>query len=79
MRTDADITAVVKKRGIVDWFNQEHGFGFISPEDGGPSVFVHFSEIAGSGMYRTLQDGELVTYHLDRTSHRPQAHNVHRR
>jgi len=69
-------TATNTKRGVVDWFNCEHGFGFILPEEGGPSVFVHFTEIAGSGIYHTLQEGETVTYEHDRTTHPPQARNV---
>jgi hypothetical protein len=43
-----DSSATNTKRGVVDWFNFEHGFGFIVPEKGGPSVFVHFTEIAGT-------------------------------
>ncbi len=82
MTTDTGIsdtgifTATNAKRGVVDWFNCEHGFGFIAPDDGGPSVFVHFTEIAGNGIYHTLQDGEVVTYEHDRTSHPPRARNV---
>ncbi|MBT2263557.1 cold shock domain-containing protein [Rhodococcus erythropolis] len=71
-----DCSAANTKRGVVDWFNCEHGFGFIVPEEGGPSVFVHFSEIAGNGIYHTLQDGEVVTYEHDPSSHPPQARNV---
>ncbi|NMM91981.1 hypothetical protein B2J88_48280 [Rhodococcus sp. SRB_17] len=71
-----DSSATTTKRGVVDWFNCEHGFGFIVPEEGGPSVFVHFTEIAGNGIYHTLQDGEVVAYEHDRTSHPPQARNV---
>ena len=71
-----ECTATNTKRGVVEWFNCEHGFGFIVPEDGGSSVFVHFSEIAGNGIYHTLHDGEVVTYEHDRSSHPPQARNV---
>ncbi|MEU4058538.1 cold shock domain-containing protein [Rhodococcus sp. D-46] len=63
--------------GHVEWFNQESGFGFIAPDGAGPSVFVHHSEIAGSG-FRTLDEGEPVTYDLDVTTHPPQARNVHK-
>ncbi|MCE4267670.1 MULTISPECIES: cold-shock protein [Rhodococcus] len=71
-----DSSATNTKRGVVDWFNFEHGFGFIVPEKGGPSVFVHFTEIAGNGIYHSLQDGDIVTYEQDRASHPPQARNV---
>lgn len=78
MTADSGIpTSAATKRGVVDWFNCEHGFGFISPEGGGSSVFVHFTEIAGNGIFRALQEGEAVTYDIDQTSHPPQARNVH--
>ena len=47
--------------GTVKWFNAEKGFGFISPDGGGPDVFVHFSAITGSG-YRSLEENQKVTY-----------------
>ena len=48
-------------QGTVKWFNGEKGFGFIAPDDGGADVFVHYSEIDGGG-FRTLDDGQQVTY-----------------
>lgn len=48
-------------KGIVKWFNAEKGFGFISNENGGEDVFVHFSGITGDG-YRSLIEGQSVTY-----------------
>lgn len=71
-----DLRAREVKRGLVEWFNSEHGFGFILPDEGGPSVFVHFTEIAGSGIYHSLQDGDVVTYEHDRSVYPPQARNV---
>jgi cold shock protein len=47
--------------GTVKWFSQAKGFGFISPEDGGGDLFVHFSNIAGSG-FRNLDEGQKVEY-----------------
>jgi CspA family cold shock protein len=47
--------------GTVKWFNDEKGFGFIAPDDGGDDVFVHHSNIVSDG-FRTLQDGQKVEY-----------------
>jgi CspA family cold shock protein len=48
--------------GTVKWFNAEKGFGFIEPDDGGQDVFVHFSAIADRGGYRSLDEGQRVSY-----------------
>lgn len=47
--------------GTVKWFNESRGFGFISPEDGGNDVFVHFSTIEKEG-FRTLKEGQSVEF-----------------
>jgi cold shock protein len=47
--------------GTVKWFNSEKGFGFISQDDGGPDVFVHFSAITGNG-YRNLEENQKVDF-----------------
>jgi CspA family cold shock protein len=47
--------------GTVKWFNPEKGFGFISQDDGGPDVFVHFSAIKGDG-YRSLEENQRVDF-----------------
>ena len=49
-------------RGTVKWFNGEKGYGFITPEDG-PDVFVHYSEIQGSG-FRSLNEGDTVEFEI---------------
>jgi CspA family cold shock protein len=52
---------VVKETGTVKWFNAAKGFGFISRENGGEDVFVHFSAIESSG-YRSLDEGAKVSF-----------------
>jgi CspA family cold shock protein len=50
--------------GTVKWFNNAKGFGFIAPQDGGDDVFVHFSAIKSDG-YRTLNEGQSVTFEVE--------------
>ena len=61
--------------GVVKWFSDEKGFGFITPDDGGKDAFVHFSGIAGEG-FRTLTEGAKVEYELGESPKGPQATNV---
>lgn len=51
-----------RARGKVKWFNGEKGYGFIT-QDNGPDLFVHYSEIRGSG-YRTLNEGDVVEFDI---------------
>lgn len=62
------------EQGTVKWFNAEKGFGFISREDGS-DVFVHFSAIQGDG-FKTLEEGQAVTFDVEDSDRRPQAVNV---
>jgi CspA family cold shock protein len=62
-------------QGVVKWFNGEKGFGFITPEDGGKDLFVHFSAIKGGG-YRNLEEGQRVSYEAGEGPKGPQATNV---
>ncbi|GII95810.1 cold-shock protein [Sinosporangium siamense] len=62
-------------QGTVKWFNSEKGFGFIAPDGGAPDVFVHFSEIQGSG-YRSLEDGQRVEFEITQGQKGPQASQV---
>ena len=61
--------------GTVKWFNESKGFGFISQETGGPDVFVHFSAIQGSG-FKTLAEGQKVSFDVQQGPKGPQASNV---
>jgi len=61
--------------GTVKWFNESKGFGFITPEDGSKDVFVHFSAIASEG-FRTLAEGQQVTFEVENGPKGPQATNV---
>ncbi|WEA36127.2 cold-shock protein [Staphylococcus aureus] len=60
--------------GTVKWFNAEKGFGFIEQENGG-DVFVHFSGIASDG-YKTLEEGQKVTFEITEGQRGDQAVNV---
>lgn len=62
--------------GRVKWFNDKKGYGFIETENG-DDVFVHYSAIEGSG-FRSLTEGEKVSFEVEQTSKGPQAVNVKR-
>jgi cold shock protein len=64
-------------RGTVKRFNEEKGYGFIRPDEGGEDVFVHSSAIEGE-RYRSLEEGETVSYEPTRGRKGEQAENVRR-
>ena len=61
--------------GTVKWFSDDKGFGFITPDDGGRDLFVHFSGIAGDG-YRSLAEGAKVSYEAEEGPKGPKAVSV---
>ncbi|HHE0562080.1 TPA: cold-shock protein [Vibrio diabolicus] len=64
-----------KATGTVKWFNESKGFGFLSQSDGGDDVFVHFNAIASDG-FKTLIEGQQVTFNVERGQKGLQAANV---
>ena len=61
--------------GTVKWFNEQKGFGFITPEDGSADVFVHFTAIQADG-YRSLDENQTVEFDIVQGPKGPQADNV---
>ena len=64
--------------GTVKWFNNQKGYGFITPEDGGNDVFVHYSAVTGEG-YKTLNEGDQVKFDVVKGPKGDQAANVAKR
>ncbi|BBI99912.1 cold-shock protein [Ferrigenium kumadai] len=61
--------------GIVKWFNDAKGFGFISPDDGGEDIFAHFSAIQAHG-FKSLKEGQRVTFEIMQGAKGKQAANI---
>ncbi|ASD69500.1 MULTISPECIES: cold-shock protein [Pseudoalteromonas] len=61
--------------GSVKWFNELKGFGFITPENGSPDVFVHFKSIVSEG-FKTLNEGQKVAFDVEQGAKGPNAANV---
>lgn len=64
------------KTGVVKWFNSKKGFGFITPDDGGHDIFVHYTSIGGTDSFKTLLDGQHVQFEVSNGSQGPKAQNV---
>jgi CspA family cold shock protein len=62
-------------QGTVKWFNSEKGYGFIAQDNGQADVFVHYSEISGSG-FRNLEEGQRVEFEIGQGNKGPQAQSV---
>lgn len=61
--------------GVVKWFSADKGYGFVTPEDGGKDLFVHHSEIQGSG-FKSLDEGQRVSFESEQGPKGPQAVRV---
>lgn len=64
-----------RQEGTVKWFNGEKGYGFIAPNNGEKDIFVHYSSIIGNG-FKTLKDGQAVTFIIVEGDKGPQAQDV---
>jgi cold shock protein len=62
-------------KGKVKWFNNQKGYGFITPEDGSKDLFVHYSAIVDEG-YKSLNEGQEVEYEMSDSDKGPKAVNV---
>jgi CspA family cold shock protein len=63
-------------QGTVKWFSDDKGYGFIQPDDGSDDVFVHHSGIGGDSGYKTLEEGQKVSYEVTQGRKGMQAENV---
>lgn len=64
-------------KGTVKWFNSKKGYGFITPDDGSPDVFVHYSTVkAAEGEFKIIYEGDIVEFEITQGQKGPQATDV---
>ena len=62
--------------GVIIWFNDRRGYGFLQPDDGGKDLFVHYSNIISDANFKTLVAGQKVSYTIGSNKNGPQAEQV---
>jgi CspA family cold shock protein len=67
-----------RETGIVKWFSDQKGYGFITRDSGDGDVFVHYSSIQGQSGFRTLAEGDRVEFTIEQGTKGPVATSVHR-
>ena len=65
LKNESNLGGTNMNTGTVKWFNSEKGFGFIANDNGGDDVFVHFSAIVSESVYKSLQEGQAVTFDVE--------------
>jgi CspA family cold shock protein len=71
-----DMTTNTNQTGIVKWFNETKGYGFITPDGGGKDLFAHFRDIQGGDGYKTLAENARVQFEVIQGAKGPQASNI---
>jgi cold shock protein len=68
--------SMTTQTGVVKWFDDGKGFGFITPDGGGKDLFAHFSEIQSTGGFRSLAEGQKVEFEVKQGQKGPQASGI---